>query len=90
VDEEEEDHELRSEDNDDTGLLPSHNHNLRPRKPRSYAHLFVQMGFKTGLKKFGARAEDAIRAEFIHLNEYDCLTPKSDLTPRERIITLEY
>ncbi len=90
VDEEEEDHELRSENIDDTGPLPSHNHNLRPKKPRSYAHLFVQMGFKTGLKKFGARAEDAIRAEFIQLNEYDCRTPKSDLIPRERKMALEY
>ena len=67
VDKEEERHVPRSEDNDDTGPLPSHNHNLRPRKPRSYAHLFVQMGFKTGLKKFGTRAEDAIRAEFTQL-----------------------
>jgi len=39
------------EDYDKTGRLPSHNHNLRPRKPRSYAHLFVQMGFKAGVKK---------------------------------------
>ncbi len=39
---------------------------------------------------FGARAEDAARAEFNQLNEYDSLTPRSDLTPRERKMALEY
>ena len=90
VDEEEEDHEPRSENIDKAGHLPSHNHNLRPRKPRSYAHLFVQMGFKAGVKKFGARAEDAVRAEFNQLNDYDCLTPRSDLNPTEKRSALEY
>ena len=44
VDEEELDHELRSEDIEKASRLPSHNYNLRPRKPRSYSRLFVQMG----------------------------------------------
>ena len=65
------DHDLRSDNVEETNRVPSHNHNLRPRKPRSYAHLFVQMGFKAGVKKFGTRAEDAVRAEFNQLNDYD-------------------
>ena len=48
------------------------------------------MGFKAGVKKFGSRAEDAERAEFNQLNEYDCLTPWNDLTPRKRKTALEY
>jgi len=39
------DHELRSDNVEETNRVPSHNHNLRPRKQRSYAHLFAQMGF---------------------------------------------
>jgi len=54
------DHDLRSDDVEETNRVPSHNHNLRPRKLRSYAHLFAQMGFKAGVKNFGARAEDAV------------------------------
>ena len=84
------DHDLRSDNVEETNRVPSHNHNLRPRKPRSYAHLFVQMGFKAGVKKFGARAEDAVRAEFNQLNDYDCLTPRSDLNPTEKRRALEY
>jgi len=90
VNEEEEDHDLRSDDIEKTSRFPSHNHNLRPRKPRSYASLFVQMGFKAGVKQFGARAEDAVRTEFRQRNDYDCLTPRSDLNSTEKRRALEY
>ena len=80
------DHDLRSDNVEETNRVPSHNHNLRPRKQRSYAHLFAQMGFKAGVKNFGARAEDAVLKEFSQLNDYNCLTPRSDLTKEEKKI----
>jgi len=48
------------------------------------------MGFKAGVKQFGARAEDAVRTEFRQLNDYDCLTPRSDLNSTEKRRALEY
>jgi len=84
------DHELRSDNVEETNRVPLHNHNLRPRKQRSYAHLFAQMGFKAGVKNFGARAEDAVLKEFSQLNDCNCLTPRSDLTKEEKKMALEY
>jgi len=42
------------------------------------------------VKNFGARAEDAVLTEFSQLNDYKCLTPRSDLTKKEKKMALEY
>ena len=68
----------------------NHNYGLRPRSKRSYGHLFSQMGFKAGLKKFGKKAENAVNKEFFQLNAYDCVEPRSDLTAEQRRKALEY
>jgi len=48
------------------------------------------MGFKASVKNFGARAEDAVLKEFSQLNDYNCLTPRRDLTKEEKKMALEY
>jgi len=67
-----------------------HTFNLRPRRMRNYKHLFTQMGFKAGIKKFGLAAEEAVLEEFFQLDDYDCLEPRSDLTPEQKRMALEY
>ena len=68
----------------------THDYKLRPRSRRSYAHLFTQMGFRAGLKKFGAKAEHAVNKEFFQLDAYDCVQPRSDLSAEQRRKALEY
>ena len=68
----------------------NHTFNLRPRKMRNYKHLFTQMGLKAGIKKYGSAAEEAVLKEFFQLDKYDCLEPRSDLTPDQKRMALEY
>ena len=67
-----------------------HTFNLRPRKMRNYRHLFTQIGLKAGIKKYGSAAEEAVLKEFFQLDKYDCLEPRSDLTPDQKRMALEY
>jgi len=60
-----------------------HTFNLRPRRMRNYKHLFTQMGLKAGIKKFRS-------AGVFQLDDYDCLEPRSDLTPEQKRMALEY
>ncbi len=48
------------------------------------------MGLKAGIKKYGSATEEAVLKEFFQLDDYDCLEPRSDLTPDQKRMALEY
>jgi len=59
-------------------------YNLRPHRERNYAHRFAQMNYRAGLKAFGSEAIEAIKKEMKQLHQYNCVTPRSDLSWKQK------
>jgi Reverse transcriptase (RNA-dependent DNA polymerase)/Zinc knuckle len=78
----------------------THDHGLRPRKPRDYSHLhaelehtaFTQYNVKKGLKIFGEAGAEAVIKEMQQLHDREVIQPRSAsmLTREEKRDSLQY
>lgn len=82
----------------------NHNHNLRSRRPRGYAHLhacvnetllgtiFTQYSVKTGIKMFGKEGVNAVLKELKQVHSRRVILPVSGkkLTPKQKKDALQY
>ena len=71
-------------------VLNNDGYYLRPNRKPNYDHLFTQLGYKVGLREFGDEGVIAIEKEVKQLYDYECVTPRSDLTKGQRQEILEY
>lgn len=78
----------------------NHTHNLKPRKPRTYEHMFTtlvdivltQYPVKKGLKILGSEGKKAVRKEMLQIHLRDVIEPKDpqQLSTEEKRKALKY